>query len=41
MWVYEKPVDIQLFQEMLSGRMTNVNCRTAIARLKRIVGIEY
>ena len=32
---------IQLFQKMLSGRMTNVNCRTAIARLKGNVGIEY
>ena len=32
---------IQLFQKMLSGRTTNVNCRTAIARLKRNVGIEY
>ena len=33
--------NIQLFQKMLSGRTTNVNCRTAIARLKRNVGIEY
>ena len=33
--------DIQLFQKMLSGRTSNVNCRTAIARLKRNVGIEY
>ena len=32
---------IQLFQEMLSGRTTNVNCRTAIVRLKRNVCIEY
>ena len=32
---------IQLFQKMLSGRTTNVNCRTAIARLKGNVGIEY
>ena len=32
---------IQLFQKMLSGRTTNVNCRTAIARLKRNVDIEY
>ena len=32
---------IQLFQKMLSGRTTNVNCRTAIARLKRNMGIEY
>ena len=32
---------IQLFQKMLSGRTMNVNCRTAIARLKRNVDIEY
>ena len=32
---------IQLFQKMLSGRTTNVNCRTVIARLKGNVGIEY
>ena len=38
---YTSYVHIQLFQKMLSGRTTNVNCRTAIARLKRIVGIEY
>ena len=35
------PASIQLFQKMLSGRMTNVNCRTAVARLTRNVGIEY
>ena len=32
---------IQLFQKMLSGRTTKVNCRTAIAQLKRNVDIEY
>ena len=31
-------MDIQLFQKMLSGTTTNVNCRMAIARLKRNVG---
>ena len=31
---------IQL-QKMLLGRTTNVNCRMAVARLKRNVGIEY
>ena len=36
------PTDnIQLFQKMLSGRAANVNCRTAIARLKRNVGVEH
>ena len=34
-------MNIQLFQKMLSGRTTNVNCLTAIARLKRNVGVEY
>ena len=29
------------FKKMLSGRTRNVNCRTAIARLKGNVGIEY
>ena len=33
--------NIYLFQKMLSGRKTNVNWRTAIARLKRNAGIEY
>ena len=32
---------IQLFQKTLSGRTANVNCGTAIARLKRNMGIEY
>ena len=35
------PGGIQLFQKMLSGRTTNVNCRTTIARLKENVDIEY
>ena len=39
--IYESCIYIQLFQKMLSGTTTNVNCRTAIARLKRNVGIEY
>ena len=37
----QRHIYIQLFQKMLSGRTTNVNCRTPIARLKRNVGIEY